>query len=583
MQVKFGRIYKEDTRDFNFRVSAIQTKSGLPLIDKKRWWSDGWHGDQGRTSHCFLEDALVTLSSGEQIPISDVKIGDIVVTHTGNTKRVAEVIKNEYTGILLKIKYALNAIPIVCTPEHPFYVSKIKTDWGKGDTYGKLTISESGWCKAKNLMNDRYYLRQYTENIKSVSHNKCLINSKEIYFDFDFGRFIGLYLAEGYQRREDIFFAFHKNEKDFQTYVFEWFNKLDMTSRITIRENVNTAIVSAYNKKSDDLNSFLLKFCNKHSDGKRLPNDYLSYPEEFLRGVIQGFTDGDGWIAKDKKRTVLTTTSTFLARQLYRILLQLGENASLQIQNQKGRKTCYRIVIHNVNSSNRRIKDGPFLLSEVKEIEKIDNYNGYVYNLEVEDDESYLIDDIAVHNCVVYAWSHWFEDGPVIQDVILGRQKPVFDLQRFYDEAQLRDGIPGSNYEGTTVRAGAKILNKLGIVEEYRWAFTLEEVLNCVSYLGPMVVGTNWYQEMFTPTSSRHIIRPRGRNHGGHAYVINGIDHHNELLRIKNSWGRSWGDDGHAFIRFNEFERLLLEWGEACVAFQNKVNFIPTLDNLPNP
>lgn len=185
--------------------------------------------------------------------------------------------------------------------------------------------------------------------------------------------------------------------------------------------------------------------------------------------------------------------------------------------------------------------------------------------------------------CVVYAWSHWFEDGPVIQDVILGRQKPIFPLKEFYDEAQLRDDINRSNYEGTTVRAGAKILHKLGIVEEYRWAFTIDEVIKCVSYLGPMVVGTNWYEQMFTPTSGRHILRPRGRNRGGHAYVINGIDHHNELFRIKNSWGRSWGDDGHAFIRFNEFERLLLERGEACVAFQNKVDQVPDLADLPAP
>ena len=184
--------------------------------------------------------------------------------------------------------------------------------------------------------------------------------------------------------------------------------------------------------------------------------------------------------------------------------------------------------------------------------------------------------------CVVYSWSHWFEDGPVIQEIIPGRRKPIFDLTRFYDECRLRDGVNLENYEGTTVRAGAKIFHKLGIIKEYRWAFTLDEVLKAVSYLGPMVVGTTWYASMFNPTTARHIIRPSGRNHGGHAYLINGIDNHNELLRIKNSWGTRWGNNGHAFIRFNDFERLLLDRGEACIAFQDKVSNVPNLDDLPN-
>lgn len=182
--------------------------------------------------------------------------------------------------------------------------------------------------------------------------------------------------------------------------------------------------------------------------------------------------------------------------------------------------------------------------------------------------------------CVVYSWSHWFEDGPVIQNATVGREKPLFNTRRFYDECQLRDQIPGTNYDGTTVRAGAAILKELGVISEYRWAFRVEDVIKAVTYLGPMVVGTMWYSRMTEPTSGKAIMHPRGRSEGGHAYLINGVDNEHEMFRVKNSWGRNWGIDGHAFISFRNFENLLARQGEACIAFQNKIDDVPSLDTL---
>lgn len=178
-------------------------------------------------------------------------------------------------------------------------------------------------------------------------------------------------------------------------------------------------------------------------------------------------------------------------------------------------------------------------------------------------------------HCVAYSWMHWVEDGPVVQDGIVGRtQKPLFVPGDFFHACQTRDPWPGTNYNGTSVRTGAKLLQELGVVKEYRWANSTDEMAQTLLYLGPMVVGTKWTSDMANPRPNG-FITPTGSSLGGHAYFINGVDIQKKTFRIKNSWGREWGDRGYAFIKFEDFDKLLQMGGEACVAFENKLTTVP--------
>ena len=168
--------------------------------------------------------------------------------------------------------------------------------------------------------------------------------------------------------------------------------------------------------------------------------------------------------------------------------------------------------------------------------------------------------------CVGYAWAHWIEDGPITHK---SRTRPIVSPTLIYKESQKLDEWVGENYDGTSVRGGAKYLKKTGKISSYLWTFDLNVMINTVLTVGPVVVGTNWYNTMFYPDRNG-LLRVGGRVAGGHAYEINGVDTVRQLFRIKNSWGRTWGQQGHAYISFSDMRRLINENGEVCLAVENR-------------
>lgn len=185
--------------------------------------------------------------------------------------------------------------------------------------------------------------------------------------------------------------------------------------------------------------------------------------------------------------------------------------------------------------------------------------------------------------CVAYAWIHWLEDGPTThaprapqrRASVMAQGAALLHPDNLYREAQRIDQWPGENYDGTSVRAGADVLRRNGLIREYRWAWDLETVIQAILTEGPLVVGTNWYEQMFYPDAEEGFIEIGGSIAGGHAYELNGVNTERRVFRIKNSWGRDWGKTGHAWISFDDMERLLDERGDACMAFEVSTDLDP--------
>lgn len=167
--------------------------------------------------------------------------------------------------------------------------------------------------------------------------------------------------------------------------------------------------------------------------------------------------------------------------------------------------------------------------------------------------------------CVAYSLGHELVARPAEVEGITDR----WMVENVYYEAQRNDpweggAYPGASpfYHGTSVLAGVKVLHKKGFFKEYRWGFSLNDVLNGVGHNGPAVIGVNWYDGMMLPDSSGYI-RPTGRVAGGHAVLLRAVNVRERRVTIRNSWGKWWGMDGDAYMTFDDLGRLLSEYGEA--------------------
>jgi len=177
--------------------------------------------------------------------------------------------------------------------------------------------------------------------------------------------------------------------------------------------------------------------------------------------------------------------------------------------------------------------------------------------------------------CVGFSWSHC---ASAYKDHTRGISNS-FAEQKVYWEAQKNDPWPGGAYpganphnDGTSVLSGAKIMQQYGFIDSYRWAFSIDDVLATLSNHGVVEIGIWWRDSMFDPDPSG-LLDISGQHVGGHAICVRGhalkrrFPGHGELhvVRLRNSWGKTWGLDGDCFLRVEDLETILNDDGEACI------------------
>jgi hypothetical protein len=165
-----------------------------------------------------------------------------------------------------------------------------------------------------------------------------------------------------------------------------------------------------------------------------------------------------------------------------------------------------------------------------------------------------------------------------------------YDWQWIYDEAKKIDPWPGEDYEGTSTDAGLQVLKNEGAtlqedgvskfqVAEYRWATNVEDLLDALCFIGPVVIGMDWWSNFDRPV--KHPFPGQTLNHyfigessdlgyirGGHAILINGykrLTTGEEYVRFQNSWGTGYP---LVWMPRKTLEKLLADGAEAAIVTQ---------------
>lgn len=414
-------------------------------------------------AHCLPPDELVHTKTGSR-QIQDIQVGELVYTHTNRARKVTEILKHDFEGDLYNIRPWYFSMGTKATGEHPFYAFKVAYCPSIGDRcipssahkkicknrfYEKYSPT---WITADKLeVGDIIIYPRFTNTtpqptLSLAEFSQLPVQNEQVFtggsrghifpqhlsINEQFGRLIGYYLAEGYiYGRDAIAFVFHENEKEYADDVISLMKEVFGIThyRLYRRKNIKSVELSFSSKLLTKLFTTLFYTQAPYkANTKTLPDWVLHLSTNIQAEILRGWWRGDGGY----------TVSRQLMNAIKIICLRLGiipsisedtkENHSKRGNHKytdriiQARNNCYifsqlaffedrynllndPIFKKSVRKLSRRHGwiDKNYIYIPIRKINKT-LYKGEVFNLEVEEDGSFLTEFATVHNC----WTPWF-------------------------------------------------------------------------------------------------------------------------------------------------------------------------------
>ena len=367
--------------------------------------------NQNGSGSCFKAGTLITMEDMSKKPIENITLGEYVISDKNNIQKVTSLFKKKWQGNTYEIKTKGQLTPIIVTGEHPILAKK--------QTLGKKPI-----LKSSNYINADCLKKNDWVNVTNQSNIVKDLTTKKYEKDPIFLWVLGLYLAEGCIDKYCVTFALHKKETYF----------LDKIKIFGDKYGAN--VTHSFKKDSLSLTVKIQGACwpkvflnagNKLSDKKMLQEKYMFMEPALQKYIIEGIFDGDGHYSK-KGRNVLVSTSKDLIEQTQRMLLR---NNIYSFANQRkdviGKKRTWTLE-YSETSRYTFFENNSFYV-QVDNVKKISSYaSGHVYNIEVENDNTYIANNISVHNCVAQTVAKMLE----VEDFKNDKELTVYSATPIY-------------------------------------------------------------------------------------------------------------------------------------------------------
>lgn len=179
-----------------------------------------------------------------------------------------------------------------------------------------------------------------------------------------------------------------------------------------------------------------------------------------------------------------------------------------------------------------------------------------------------ILDQGREGSCVGHGWTAWHNAKPTG----FQHQQDHEYAVAWYERAQEIDEWPGTDYEGTSVRAGARVGLERDLLGEYVWASDLDDVDAWVLAKGPLVIGSKWYVSMDHEDANGFLtVDYYSGVRGGHCYLLYGKGSGGNYW-FQNSWGPYYADEGSFRLTPDDLSRLIAGGGfVACSTVQTGV------------
>lgn len=414
---------------------------------------------------CLYEDCEILTANGIR-KIKDIRIGDLVLTHKGRFRKVTKKTYRYVNEDLISIDNYGYYKNIKCTQDHPFwnlsndfilakdvenysYLSNLKelnnlnnidlrdyvSDYLEYEDciYAKPSPSTFTNIEIQDIRTSTLTINALAQKygcsyhkIWSVKNDKCIPKFSiphNITLDYDFGIILGYYLSEGSLSAKDRAINFSLDghiDVPLSDFVQELEKAIYNVFGIKAKKYAKKSGVIDVTINSRLLAEFFKRICPGDCYTKTIDPNLLYSNADFMKGIIKGYWNGDGYKGKHVARACSTSKDLLSQIKLVLSYFKIGSSIS------KRKATTYNIEdrmgvcspaydlnvsglslvnfmkLYDINFDGRRsnyiIPYEGYCQHKISSKELIP-YNGLVYNLEVDEDESYSLPCATIHNC----------------------------------------------------------------------------------------------------------------------------------------------------------------------------------------